>query len=306
MVKSCTSLAQSKSRKLANFSYSKLVIIESLGKGEVSTGRELAKYVSSLDSYVELQLSLEIVDCQSAQSLKDSLVELTNETKERELVPLLHIECHGTYKGDGLSLANGDEIRWTELAPLIEELNLATKFNLLLFLAACNAFYFIEEMSAIRPSPVYAVVAPSDEIDPAEVMRGTRGYYRKLFDSGDAGIALNVLRGDKLSCGKWYGINAEEWFEKTIISYVQTHCSVKIIAERARQLYQSKKSTPQRRSVGSFKRGLHQQHETFVQGYFDKYFQTGLIPANLVRFSALRKRVELNVRNILTSPGFRS
>jgi len=194
---------------------------------------------------------------------------------------------------------------WTELAPMLGQLNLATQFNLLLFLAACNAFYFIEEMSAIRPVPVYAIVAPTDTVDPGEVMRGTNIYYRTLFDSGDAGIALNELKNENLSSGYWFGITAEKWFEETLVNYVQTYCSSKDIADRARSLYQTQSHMSPRKSVGALKRGLHREHKEFVEKYFQKCFQTNVIPANVTRFAALRKRVDITVKNILSTHRFR-
>lgn len=271
----------------------------------MSTGKILANYVSTLDSFANQQIPLEIHDCPSADSLRYLLAKLMRESQEHSHSPILHFECHGSESGDGLILSNGEEMPWTELAPILADLNLSTEFNLQVFLAACNAFYFIEEMSAIRPSPVYAVIAPSDELNPGEVMRGTRIYYRTLFESGNAGLALQRLKKDNLNVGSWFGKTAEEWFEDVVVNYVVKHCSAKSIAERAHTLYQTQASTAPRKSVGALKRGLHQEHKEFVQKYFREYFLTATIPANLNRFAALLKRVDLKVKTILTSQPFR-
>lgn len=289
---------------LANFRFTKFVVIESLESKEVSTGKELGGYISAMDSFKYLQIPLEFHDCPNAQRLREVLTQLTVDAKKLGSSPILHIECHGSDFGDGLVLANGEAIPWSELAPLLEALNLATQFNLLVFLAACNAFYFIEEMSSIRPSPVYAIVAPSDTLDPAEVMRGTRTYYRTLFESGDAGIALNRLKSETLTSGRWFGKTAEEWFEETLVNYVEKHCSTKQIADRARQLYQSQPSINRRRSVGNLKRGLQKAHKDFVEKYFQDCFHTSDVPSNLKRFEALRRRVDARVRGILASRGY--
>gem|GEM_PF-2692904 len=253
----------------------------------------------------QVHIPLEIHDCPSAGSLRDVLSKLILEAQEHGHSPILHFECHGSANGDGLFLANGEKMPWTELAPILANLNFLTKFNLQVFLAACNAFYFIEEMSAIQPSPVYAVIAPSDEVNPGEVMSGPRIYYRTLFESGNAGLALQRLKLEKLSIGNWFGKTAEEWFEDVVVGYVKSHCSTKDIAERARLLYQTQPSTMSRKSVGALKRGLRHEHNDFVQKYFQECFQTAKIPANLDRFKGLRKRVELKVKDILTSPAFR-
>lgn len=292
-------------RHLTNFRYTKFVVVESLGTTDVSTGKVLASYVSSLDSFVDQHIPLEIHDCPSAQSLRDVFTKLILDAKEHGGLPILHFECHGDKNGDGLILANGEKMHWIELAPILVNLNLLTKFNLLVFFAACNAFYFIEEMSAIRPSPVYAVVAPSDELNPGEVMSGTRIYYRTLFETRNAGFALQRLKAEYLCVGKWFGKTAEEWFEEVVVNYVRSHCSTKDIAERARSLYQTQSFTMPRKSVGALKRGLRHKHKEFVQKYFQECFLTAKIPANLDRFEALRKRVNVEVANILSSRSFR-
>ena len=299
--------AHNTARRLARFSFSEVVVIESLGTGDVSTGKVLADYVSTLDSFVALEIPISLHDCQSASDLRSLFATLTRDATVKGIGPLLHIECHGSVDGGGLVLANGDAIQWTELAPMLKALNIATKFNLLVFFAACNAFFFIEEMTSTQPSPVYALVAPSDEIDTGELMRGTRVYYRKLFESGDAGFALKGLRDEQLSAGRWYGKTAEEWFEDVIVNYVHSHCSKKAIAERARLLYQSQ-GPFNRQSVGKLKRGLgqlHADHAAFVGKYFQKCFCIDELPENISRFDNLRIRVESKVKSLLAAPTFK-
>jgi hypothetical protein len=293
-------------RRLARFNFSEVVVIESLGK-EVSTGKVLVGYISALDSFVQLGIPISLIDCQTAHDLRSVFDTLTHDAKVKGICPLLHIECHGRADGGGLVLANGDSIPWTELSPMLKALNIATNFNLLVFFAACNAFYFIEEMKAIKPSPVYALVAPSDELDPGEIMSGTRAYYRKLFESGDAGFALQELRAEQLSTGRWFGKTAEEWFEEVIVNYVGLNCSGKQMAERARVLYQSQRSL-NKKSVGKLKRELKQVHAdpgAFVGKYFQECFCLKELPDNLLRFDSLKKRVEAKMKSLLASPAFR-
>jgi hypothetical protein len=292
--------------RLARFNFSEVVVIESLGS-QVSTGKVLADYISTLDSFVELGIPISFINCQNANDLRRVFTTLTQNATVKDICPLLHIECHGRTDGGGLVLANGNSILWTELSPMLKALNIATNFNLLVFFAACNAFYFIEEMKAMKPSPVYALVAPSDELDPGEIMRGTRVYYRELFESGDAGFALQKLRAEQLSTGRWFGKTAEEWFEEVIVNYVDSNCSKGQMAERARALYQSQSSL-NKKSVGKLKRELKQYHAhpgTFVEKYFHECFCLKELPDNLLRFDNLKTRVEAKMKSLLASPAFR-
>ena len=292
-------------KPFASFKFSKFVVIESLGPKEVSTGKILTGYVSSLDAVVQSAIPVEVQDCPSAKSLLDLLDAMVSDAKQQQIYPILHFECHGDEQGRGLVFANGELMRWAELASRLKELNLAIGFNLLAFFAACNAFYFIEEMKAIQPAPLYAVVAPTDNVDPSEVMRGAMLYYRTLFNSSDAGVALSALKAEKLSVGQWFGKTAEQWFEEVVVGYFEGQCSTKAIAERARSLYQQQSRLSSRQSVGKLKRGLHMKHRTFVDEYFQKCFCTSDVPANVDRFLALHQRVDRRVKEIQRQPGFR-
>ena len=292
-------------RRLASFRCTKLVVIQSLGTGDVRTGEILQGYLSTLDSFVANGTQLEIHDCSSKVQLTTLLETLLKEATEQHSFPILHFECHGSDEGDGLVLASEERMTWEELGSLLTKLNLATEFNLLVFFAACNAFYFIEEMEAIRPAPVYAMVAPSDEVSPAEVMGGTRIYYRALFDSADAGLALRTLRAEKLEQGQWFGKTAEEWFEEVLVNYVIANCSSKEIANRAQRMYQQQPTAGPRMSVGALKRGLYKKHASFSDEYFNQCFHTSEVPSNVQRFAALRTRVEQRVKAIRNQKSFR-
>ncbi len=176
-------------KRIVGFKFSKLVVIQSLTSNEVPTGKILGEFISTLDSFVEKNISFEIQNCLTKDSLIRLLRTYIQEANENDSYPILHFECHGMAYGEGLALANDENISWAELASLLIELNIACGFNLFVFFAACDAAYFIEEMNAINPSPVYAIVAPSDTVNPGEVMRGGRIYYSTLFSTTNAGDA---------------------------------------------------------------------------------------------------------------------
>ncbi|HEY5022703.1 MAG TPA: hypothetical protein VII30_09485 [Gemmatimonadaceae bacterium] len=53
--------------------------------------------------------------------------------------PILHIEAHGD--AVGLELASGEHIKWSELAPVLTEINVGCQMNLLVVAAACEGWY---------------------------------------------------------------------------------------------------------------------------------------------------------------------
>ena len=292
-------------KHIKGFRFSKLVVIQSLTSHEVPTGRILGEFISTLDSFVEKNLSFEIQNCLTKDSLVHLLRTYIQEAKESGSYPILHFECHGMAYGEGLALANDENITWPELALLLIDLNVACAFNLFVFFAACDAAYFIEEMNANKPSPVYSIVAPSDKVNPSKLMRAGRIYYSELFSTTNADQALRALKREKLECGQWFGLTAEQWFEEVVTGYVKDYCSAEAITERARCLYQEQKRNGGGASVGSIKRALSRKHSSFVDEYFQKCFFTHDIPKNTERFSDLKRRVERQAKAVLSQPRYK-
>lgn len=285
------------------FKFSRMIVLESLPSGEPRTGQHLVDYISALE--VDDAPPVSIAPFETRDEFF-ALLHLLRDRSTKGEIPLIHLECHGSTDGSGFVAADGSQIQWEEVSPVLTAINMATKFNLLVFVAACNGGYFLKTLSGVEEAPCFGLIAPTDELDPGEVMRGTRAFYRKVLSTLDIGLALGDLRRDRLQEGEWFCELAENWFLKLVVNYVKTHGTTAALEERARRMRREAKKQGQNRSIGHFKRGLLRAHRTDLVGkYFDRFFHVEAIPENAIRFARVREELDARIRALLQQREFR-
>lgn len=99
-------------------------------------------------------------------------------------IPLLHIEAHGDE--NGLEGPNGvgylETLTWDELTVPLQQLNLHTRCNLVVFIAACTGFAGINVFFKGSLAPAVALVGPVAPISPSDLLQGAKEFYRRLRD----------------------------------------------------------------------------------------------------------------------------
>src|SRR5437879_4136844 len=83
--------------------------------------------------------------------------------------PIIHLETHGDK--DGIILASDEVVEWRELTDVLTAINHAVGFNLLVVLAMCRGYYFIQTLVPTRPSPVWALVGPAEKVWDGDLRR---------------------------------------------------------------------------------------------------------------------------------------
>jgi len=275
---------------LTGFTFNRVVIIQSLEPSEVKTGLILSELIYNLASADESQMPVQIIECGYAGEFIQIVEKLTQEAKSGN-VPLLHVECHGDPMA-GLEFANGSTLPWEDVAQTLLPLNIASRFNLLSVFSACFGAHFLGQMGVIRPAPCWCLVAPTDTVDPGEILAGFRIFYSLLFETGDMSFAVEGISKYNLSNGRWLWEPAELWFEHLVTNYVEVHCNKLASLDRARKLHRQLKEQGVYQGIGSIRRKLRLTNRTHLLGkYFDTYFLTSEIPSNVQRFSGVKKRV---------------
>jgi hypothetical protein len=275
-----------------NFRFSKLLVIESLESQELSTGQITADFVRSIEQAAQLGISVELIRVSYAREFSDLLKHLSAEAQSTGQVPLLHVECHGD-KDLGLEFSNGSMLSWPDFSRQLASLNLATRFNLVCVFSACYGGYLLSQLSTVEPAPFLAMIAPSDELMPDEILAAFRVFYTTLFSQRDAGAAVDAISKLRLIQGYWFGQHAELWFERVTVSYVKDQCTEAAMRERVQRLYRRLLSEGNRQSIGSLKRALQKANRTGLLGeLFADYFMTAQLPENNERFARAKNRVE--------------
>ena len=282
---------------LSGFTFNRIVIVQSLEPPEVATGRILSEFIAGHSYLANANLPIKVINCGYAAEFLQIIDQLAKEAGESN-VPLLHVECHGDPQ-DGLEFENGSSLQWEQVASALLPLNVASKFNLLAVFSACFGAHFIGQMGVIEPAPCWCIVAPTETVDPGEVLASFRAFYGALFNSGDMGRAVRAIAGCSLSQGRWLSEPAEIWFQKLVTGYVKTHCNEPAARARAKVLHRQLKAQGQHKGIGSFLRILRARNrESLLGEYFERYFITQKIPENIQRFDNVRQRVKTELATL--------
>ncbi|RKP50675.1 hypothetical protein D7S89_06185 [Trinickia fusca] len=288
----------------APFTFTKIVIIQSLEPDERQTGAILRDYLAGLNSQRDQPVPIEFVLCESVVHFREIILRLVDECKSGE-IPLLHVECHGD-ENDGLQFENGSELAWRDAAELLRQLNIACEYNLFASFAACFGAYFLGAIAAYSTSPCYAMLAPTGPVYPDEIETGFKQFYADLFQTWDAGISVRRLQRRRLVNGRWFAETAESWFERVVIDYVRVHCTHKALKKRIRKIYREALAAGKRQSIGYLKRmAIRRNKRTYLGDYFMEFFAIAQIPDNRGRFLALFNRMKRRLEDIWLQPEYR-
>jgi len=247
------------------------------------------------DSFTKEPLSVREYKVNSANEFVDVLGELTLEAQEG-LRPLLHVECHGD-SVEGLEFLNSSTLEWETLAEHLTMLNAATEFNLIAVLSACFGAHYLRSIGVIKPASCAFVLAPTDEIDPGELLNGFRAFYNNLFDTLNLLEAAKAAYAQKLQYGTWYAEFAAAWYLKVVTGYVETNCDKKASRERLQSLHARLKADGVTKhnsanSIRELKRNLKRSNrERLIGDFFDVYFMIDRVPANRMKYAIVKHEI---------------
>lgn len=123
-------------------------------------------------------------ECSNKEEVLSSIEQATIFAKKNNIIPVLHIEAHGNQDGLGCQNDNGniEFLSWDELTEPLQELNLATRCNLVIVVAACIGFAGIQALVRGPRAPAIALVGPDAEIKVGHLFEGTKEFYRRWMD----------------------------------------------------------------------------------------------------------------------------
>ncbi len=208
--------------------------------------------------------------------------------------PLIHIECHGAEDRTGLVLADGIGVSWKELKPILTRINVATRCNLVVVVAACYGGYLGEIVGITDRAPCWALIGPTASALPDELLGGYGVFYQEFLTSLDGGKAINALNAWKLRDGRFYFMPAGGFFRLAFAGYLKRYCTEDALEERAGELRRRLKASGLERlpGRGRLRRELKKQSKPAFQKYLRHFFMMDLYPENEARFPIKFEDVE--------------
>lgn len=150
-------------------------IVEWLYDSDRKTGAELHSYLSEKRPGWSKHYP-----CHSKNEFLEAIRSAVIFARENSANPILHLEAHGGLDGlEGPDTILGNAfVSWEELTPLLQQLNIETRANLVLVTAACTGFAAVLAAACGPQAPCIAIVGPSSTVNPSELLKSMKEFYR--------------------------------------------------------------------------------------------------------------------------------
>jgi hypothetical protein len=175
----------------SSFLNNSVQIIDGLRSDELQTATHLK------DGLSDLNYEMETPYCQyhKVESRANFIVTL-GEIRQQcalGLKPIIHIEAHGDNEL-GLSISDARElVSWTALCHSLRAINILTKNNTGVVMAACHGLYAIKPLTIHDPAPFYFLIGSEGEITAGELDSQMKKFYMSLFATSSLSVAMNEV-----------------------------------------------------------------------------------------------------------------
>lgn len=281
----------------AEISINKIIIIESLKPKDLLTGSNLREYLKELEPSPASGLPhVEFITIGRADEFVRYIESLIEDAKTNHVRPLIHLELHGGF--DRLQFTDGRVLLYKDLLALLIELNVATSFNLAVFVAACCSAYlkksYVDDWDE-KPAPFAFMAGFNNEIDEDDILPSTELFYKTLADEKNFGKAALVLKNTKI--GSWDCMFADVYYKETLISYIKLQCRKQTVRQRVNGIKQTDKG--RQAEYRDIKRLLLKQHRDFLEfKFFESFFAAQQFPAHQTKFKYIKDLVSVEIAKL--------
>jgi hypothetical protein len=263
-------------------------VIESLRQGDLRTGTDLRDAVLVPLQATHKHLKVFFSAPVTKADLFDVLQKVLNECRTKDLSPILHFEVHGGRKG--MELTSGEVVSWEELKGVFTDINVATSFNLLVVLAACDGANLVAILRPTDRAPMWGLVGPVSLVSAGDLFRDFSAFYQVLLTHlhGDEAVrALN--RSAKGTRWQYAFYSAYYMFGRVYEYYKRTHGAgvelrrreKKIARQVAKSRGQSLRSAANLRKM--IAKRLRNHKENFLP-FAVRFFMHDLVPSTQHRY----------------------
>lgn len=170
---------------------SHIFVIQNLPAGQSPTGYDLYNdvirrridYIQAAD----IKMTHHFFDTKDKSTFVDAIKYIEANAKYFTGGVLIHFETHGSENRDGLVLANGTLISWSELVAMFRPINILTCNKLFISMATCYGRYLYLGINphSNEKSPYQAYISASDKVMPENVLEKFSHLFEILIDTGD-------------------------------------------------------------------------------------------------------------------------
>lgn len=206
----------------------RIYIVSSIRPDDYQTARRLYEDLMALH-VAEKSPEIHFNQVDTFRELQEVLHTIKRDCEPGDVVPILHIECHGD-QDSGLKLASGELASWQWFVNRCREINISCDYSLGLVLAACFGLYVIKPIRLDVRTPFAYVIASDSEVSAGSIDDKMFPFYRNLFETASMDSALAIL-GEEFK--PFY---AEKFLVVTLAKYIRWGCMGKLKMQRKEDL----------------------------------------------------------------------
>lgn len=263
--------------------FNQILVVDSIPTGEFNTAKRLFEDLKTYASAYSPSPAVHYARVESGDELIQCISMCRKDADEQDIIPMLHIECHGDE--DGFQFADGSLADWDELKLPITELNVATRLNLLIAVAACTGGALGKVVRMSDRAPFWGLIGPTKTLTAATLERAYRALYLTLLSTKSPAKAVEAMDA-ATEPGLFWRTTSQGLFEKGWAGYKREYCSAEALEVRAKRMRErleklSDKSPP---SVADFKNRLVNHEPKAFERFRATFFMYDLFPEHSSRF----------------------
>ena len=271
--------------------FNTVVIIDSVRGDEMQTGRALYDDLRDIANQCSPVPAVRFARAGSTAELSAAIGQQESHAASGGSYPMLHIEAHGNESG--IELANGELVGWDQMREFLVPLNIATRLNLIVTVAACQGGNIGKSIRLTDRAPVWGLIGPARDLSAGRLRQDFGSFYQTLIREQSPKAAIDALHAGE-SSGAYFQATAEGLFYKGWRSYQLSYCTAGQLDRRARKMHKDAKNrginpVPH---VGHLRRTLVQQDPVAFDKYRDRYFMCDLFPEHRMRFDVTYEKAK--------------
>ncbi|MGE5176790.1 MAG: hypothetical protein ACM3JJ_10490 [Hyphomicrobiales bacterium] len=267
----------------------RIYVIEALSPGELRTGTDLFENEFAQRTQHNREFHAALARTDTKAEFSAALTHAEQECRERGWQPMLHIDAHGSV--EGLGFPSGEFMPWGEMKEAITAINVASRNNLVVVLAACMGIHLISIIGTHDRAAAFAIISTAIEVEAGDVAVSFRAFYNEMFRTRDGAAALQRLNDALPGAPPRYGIvHSETMFLDAFQHYVDTRLSPEEVVRRMERLERDSRGS-RAMHAGEIQARRESITRALVDGLqpeFEKardhFFMVDLEPANRERF----------------------
>lgn len=263
--------------------FNQILVVDSIPTGGYNTAKRLFEDLETYATAYSPSPAVRYVRVENATEFFQCILMSKNDAEERDIIPMLHIECHGNE--EGFQFADGSLADWDELKVPLTELNVATGLNLIVAVAACTGGALAKVMRMGDRAPFWGLIGPTRTLTAGELEKAYSALYLTLLSTKSPANAVQAME-QATSQGLFWRTTAQGLFEKVWRNYKSEYCTASALEMRGKRMMEHLRvsGVSPLPSMDELMRRFIGREPVAFERYRQTFFMCDLFPEHSIRF----------------------